>query len=626
MEYSGDRLHELLLEYGGSYKRYLGIGSAFSLGARWMELVPVLMLAIAIDSIILDERPYALPLVPDGWIPGSTMDQLYLTVAIVAAAFIIESVLHVMRIWGLNAFAQRLQHDLRKGTYDNVQMLSMEYFGENPTGDIISIMNNDINSLDRFLTSSLSDFFEVLFLVIGVTIVLSFINWQLTLVAVLPVVLIAGFTYLWSRRLRSVFLEVRKSIGQFNTRLEDNVTGMRVIKTNTTEAFESDRVADSSSELYHAKWDAVRAQYPLYPGIKLSAGFGITLTFLLGGLWIISDGGGLFTGTLTAGQFVMFFAYTQRLIWPAAEFGSIVKDYQEADAAAQRITGIMDEDHYIEEVDDASELTVTNGDVAFDDVSFKYNKDEEWSIENVDFDVDGGAYVGVVGPTGAGKSTLFRLLLRLNDHDSGSIRIDGQDIHGVTIESLRQSIGYVGQNTFLFSGTIRENIAYGNPDAEFENIVKAAKNAEAHEFITNLSEGYDTHVGERGSKLSGGQRRRIAIARTLIKDPDILLLDEATSDVDTETELLIQRSLDRLTEETTTFTIAHRLSTVRHADTLLVVEDGKLVQQGSHEELISQDGLYKNFWEIQTGEIDSLSDSFVDSVVERRAQAPQQSN
>ena len=266
---------------------------------------------------------------------------------------------------------------------------------------------------------------------------------------------------------------------------------------------------------------------------------------------------------------------------------------------------------------DAGPLAVEEGRVEYDGVTFGY--DEEPIVEDVEFTVEGGETLALVGPTGAGKSTVLKLLLRLYDVDEGAIRVDGQDIRDVTLSNLRQHVGYVGQDTFLFYGTVRENIAYGAFDADDDAVVEAAKAAEAHDFITNLPDGYDTMVGERGVKLSGGQRQRVAIARAVLKDPDILVLDEATSDVDTETEMLIQRSLDRLTADRTTFAIAHRLSTIKDADTIVVLEDGEIVERGSHGELLEAGGLYAHLWGVQAGEIDELPEEFIERAARRQA-------
>jgi len=292
--------------------------------------------------------------------------------------------------------------------------------------------------------------------------------------------------------------------------------------------------------------------------------------------------------------------------------------YQRAYASAERVFGLMETPDRIAEDEDARPLEVREGTVEYDDVSFGYG--DERVIDSVSFEVGSGETLALVGPTGAGKSTAVKLLLRLYDVDEGAVRVDGTDVRDVTVRSLRESIGYVSQETFLFYGTVRDNIAYGTPGADDGAIREAAKAAEAHEFIQSLPEGYDTMVGERGVKLSGGQRQRVAIARAILKDPEFLILDEATSDVDTETEMLIQRSLGRLTADRTTLVIAHRLSTVRDAEQIVVLEDGRVAERGTHGQLLAADGLYANLWAVQAGEIDDLPQEFIDRATRRRTE------
>jgi ATP-binding cassette subfamily B protein len=363
------------------------------------------------------------------------------------------------------------------------------------------------------------------------------------------------------------------------------------------------------------------------------------VTFVVGGLWIITGTApGPLTGTLSEGTLVTFLLLTQRLVGPLAQMGNIVDRYEDAKASTKRILGLMSLPVDIRDADDAIELGDVEGRVEYDDVSFGYDE-TEYVLEDIDFEAEPGETVGLVGPTGAGKTTIVKLLLRLYDvagseapvrqsepqRDSdgvneGAIRLDGHDIRDLTLESLRSSMGYVGQDNFLFDGTVRENIRYGEFDADDEEVVEAAKRAEAHDFITQLADGYDTDIGERGVKLSGGQRQRVAIARTILQSPEILIFDEATSAVDTETEMLIQRSIDELAADRTTFVIAHRLSTVRDADSILVVEDGAIVEEGTHGDLLAEDGLYANLWRVQAGEIEDLPDDFVERASERVAQ------
>ncbi|WP_434520879.1 ABC transporter ATP-binding protein [Halorubrum sp. AS12] len=616
-------MKRLFVEYGRDYAPQVTVGILASVFARLLDLLPPLMLGIALDTIFrsggeaqFDEQ-IPLVLLPDAWLPTAQVDQFWFTIAVLAGAFLFGAGFHWVRNWGFNAFAQNIQHDVRTDTYDQMQRLNMDFFSDKQTGEMMSILSNDVNRLERFLNDGMNSVFRLSVMVVGISVLLFWINWQLALVALLPVPVIAGFTYLFIKIIQPKYAEVRSTVGKMNSRLENNLGGIQVIKAANTESYESERVDDVSFDYFDANWDAIETRIKFFPALRVLAGIGFVLTFIIGGLWVFQGPPGPFTGELSRGMFVVFILYTQRFIWPMAQFGQIINMYQRARASSARIFGLMDEPSKLEEDRDAEELAVDEGDVVYDDVSFGY--DDETIVEDVDFEVEGGETLALVGPTGAGKSTVLKLLLRMYDVDEGEIRIDGQNVSDVTLRSLRRSIGYVGQSSYLFYGTVRENITYGTFDATDEEVREAAEAAEAHDFIENLPDGYDTMVGERGVKLSGGQRQRITIARAVLTDPDILILDEATSDVDTETEMLIQRSLDRLTKDRTTFAIAHRLSTIKDADTILVLEGGKIAERGTHDELLDNDGLYAHLWGVQAGEIDELPQEFIDRAQERTA-------
>lgn len=604
-------MRRLFLEYGSQNKRAVVVGLLSSVTARILDLLPPILLGIAIDSIFRDEKPFTLWLVPQNWLPTEKSTQLWVMIGILAISFFGGAVFHWSRNWGWNSFAQNIQHSVRTDTYDKMQRLNMEFFADKQTGELISVLSNDTNRLERFLNDGLNSMFRLVVMVLGIAFILFSMNWQLALIALLPVPLIGVFTYKFIKTIQPKYAAVRSSVGQVNSRLENNLSGIQVIKTSSTEGYESDRVDDVSREYFDANWDAIETRIKFFPGLRVIAGIGFVLTFAVGGFWVID-------GTLSEGTFVTFILFTQRFIWPMAQFGQIINMYQRAYASSARIFGLMDEPSRITEDPAAEELAVQEGRVEYDDVSFGYDT-EETIVEDISFTVEGGDTLALVGPTGSGKTTLLKLLLRMYDVDTGAITIDGTNIRDVTIPSLRQRIGYVSQDTFLFYGSVQENIAYGTFDASDEEIIEAAKAAEAHEFIMNLPDGYDTKVGERGVKLSGGQRQRLSIARAILKDPEILVLDEATSDVDTETEMLIQRSLDRLTADRTTFAIAHRLSTIKGAEQIVVLEDGEIDERGTHEGLIRNDGLYAHLWGVQAGEIEELPQEFIDRAARRQA-------
>ncbi|THE66861.1 ABC transporter ATP-binding protein [Salinadaptatus halalkaliphilus] len=618
-------MRRLLFEYGRPYWVSMSVGLASSVLARALDLLPALLLAVAIDAIFGDAafaEQVPLVVLPEAWLPTTQDGQFWFVAITIAASFAFGAIFHWLRNWGFNSYSQEVQHDVRTATYDKMQRLDMEFFANRQTGEMMSVLSNDVNQLERFLNEGLNSATRLLVMVLGIGLLLFWLEPQLALVSLAPVPLIGIFTYIFVKKIQPKYAAVRSSVGKVNSRLENNLGGIGVIKSSNTERYESDRVEDVSKKYYDTNWEAIWLRIRFFPTLQLISGVGFVLTFVVGGYWVFTGSGpGPFTGTLQEGVFVAFILYTQQLVWPMAQFGQVINMYQRAEASSERIFGLMDEEGRIERDADADRLEIRDGRVEYDHVSFQYDDETaERIIDDVSFDVAGGETVALVGPTGAGKSTVLKLLLRLYDVDRGSIRVDGQDIREVSLSSLRQSMGYVGQESFLFYGTVEENIAYGSFDASREEIVEAAQAAEAHEFVQNLPDGYDTMVGERGVKLSGGQRQRVAIARAVLKDPDILVLDEATSDVDTETEMLIQRSIDHLTEERTTFAIAHRLSTIKDADQILVLEGGQVVERGTHEELLANAGLYSHLWGVQAGEIDELPQEFIERAQRRQAQ------
>ncbi|RCU44459.1 ABC transporter ATP-binding protein [Haloplanus salinus] len=614
--WSGNPIWRLYTTYGAG-RRYAVVGAVATVLGRAFGLIPAFVIGLTVDAIFLAERSYALPFVPDRLVPNTDVGLLYLSIAILLGAAAVGAVASWVEDWGWSVFAQRVQRNLRVDAYERLQDLELAYFTGQRTGDLMSVLNNDVNALETFLRDGLSATLWVLATVVGIGVILVGLNAPLAAVTLLPIPVLAAFTLLFTRLIEPRYLSIREEIGDLNSRLENNVSGIEVIKSESAEQFETERVAEASDAYLVANLSAIKIRITYFPGLNVISGIGFAITFLVGGLWVLGQPPFGLTGTLTPGAFVTFVIYAQQFLWPIIRLGDAVDDYERAKAAGSRVQGVLLRTPAVLDRPDARPLKMIEGAVTYDAVRFAYSG--EPVLTDVDFAVDGGETVGVVGPTGAGKSTLLKLLPRLYDPDEGAVRIDGQDVRDVTLRSLRRSVGYVSQEPFLFFGTVRENIRYGTFDASDDEVERAARRAQAHEFVENLPDGYDTMIGERGVKLSGGQRQRLALARTMLKDPAILVLDEATSAVDTETEALIQTQLAEFAADRTTFVIAHRLSTVRTADRILVLDDGRVTEDGTHEALLETEGLYANFWRVQTGDIASLPRAFIERALRRQA-------
>ncbi|MFW6435838.1 MAG: ABC transporter ATP-binding protein, partial [Halovenus sp.] len=525
----GNVVWKLYTEYATGGRRYAAIGTAATLVGRALGLLPALVIGLAVDAIFLAERPYALPFLPESAVPNDPVWQLYVSVAILLLATAGGAVASWVEDWGWNVFAQRVQLSIRVDAYDTLQAQELGYFVQRRTGDLMSVLNNDVNALETFLKDGLSATVWILATIGGIGLILVSLNPTLTAITLLPIPVLAAFTLLFTRLVEPRYLSVRERVGDLNARLENSVSGIEVVKTQGAERFETERVREASDSYLRASLAAIRVRITYFPGLNVISGIGFAITFLIGGLWVLGVTPLGVAGTLTPGAFVTFVIYAQQFVWPIIRLGDVVDDYERAKTAGLRVDELLSREPIVADRADATDLTVTDGAVTFENVTFAYG--DQSVIRDVDVSVDGGTTVGVVGPTGAGKSTLLKLLPRLYDADEGTVYIDGQDVRNVTLRSLRKSVGYVSQEPFLFYGTVAENIRYGTFDATDTEVERAADRAQATEFIRNLPDGFATLVGERGVKLSGGQRQRLAIARTMLKDPEILILDEATSDL-----------------------------------------------------------------------------------------------
>ena len=456
------------------------------------------------------------------------------------------------------------------------------------------MLNDDINQLERFLDVGANEILQVITTVIIIGLAFFILTPTTAWMAIVPIPIIIWGAIAFQKFLEPLYGDVREKVSLLNSRLSNNLSGITTIKSFTTETYEVERVRVDSEAYRRSNQRAIAYSAGFVPLIRLVILAGFTSILLFGGLQVEE-------GTLAVGTYSVLVFMTQRLLWPLTRLGQTLDLYQRAMASTTRVMALLDTPIQIHSGDIPLSFAHTQGEIHLKDVTFSYFEREP-VLQHLNLDIPAGQTTAIVGSTGSGKSTIIKLLLRLYEINSGMITLDGINIQEIVLYDLRRAIGLVSQDVFLFHGSVRENIAYGSPNATEEDVICAAKNAEAHEFIMELPQGYDTVVGERGQKLSGGQRQRLSIARAILKNPPILILDEATSAVDNETESAIARSLQYITKGRTTIMIAHRLSTIRHADCIYVMERGKIIEQGKHEELVAHNGIYQNLWQVQTGE------------------------
>ena len=553
------------------------------------DLAPPLLIGVAVDVVVQKEDS----LLGD-WGVIDPWNQL---IVLAVATFV---------IWGLESLfeyfyailwrnlAQTVQHNLRLVTFDHVQHQAMSWFDEHQKGDLLAVMNDDVNQLERFLDKGANDLLQVTTTVIVVGSVFIFLSWKIALFAVLPIPVILWGSFLYQKKLQSRYQEVRHTAGQLNALLENDLTGMATIQSFTSEEKELKRVEALSESYRGANKSAIRLSAAFVPLIRMAILAGFTATLLLGGKLALD-------GVLAVGAYSVLVFMTQRLLWPLTRLGETFDLYQRAMASSVRILTLLERPSSIidgDKVLDRDDAKVDS--ILFKNVSFAYpDRDELFTDFNME--IESGTTVGVVGTTGSGKTTLTRFLLRFAEPSQGKIEWGNHSITDYTLSSLRDSIALVSQHVTLFPTTIRENIRYGKEDATDKEIEDAAVTAEAFDFIEALPKSWNTLVGEGGYRLSGGQRQRIAIARAILKDAPLLILDEATSAVDNETEAALQRSIAKISRERTTMIVAHRLSTVRNAHRILVFEDGSIIEQGTHDDLVDMNGKYATLWRVQTG-------------------------
>jgi ATP-binding cassette, subfamily B, bacterial len=578
-----------LLKYARGYRSRIIAATSFSILNKIFDLAPPALIGVAVDIVVNQDASFLATL-------GVTtpLRQLYWLAAITLLVWIAESAFeYTHRIYWRN-LAQDIEHNLRLDAYTHVQSLEMAYFEDRSTGGLMAVLNDDINQLERFLDVGANEMLQVTTTVIVVSGLFVAIVPGLAWMTLIPMPIIIAGSVWFQRLLTPRYANVREQVSLLNGQLSNNLSGIATIKSFTAETYEVERIRKLSQDYNNANRDAIVLSSAFSPLIRMVIVIGFIAIMVFAGQQAL-------TGALNVGLYSVMVFMTQRLLWPLTRLGETFDLYQRAMSSTNRIFDLLDTSVQIPNGENALPIETVRGEIQFDEVRFSYKSSED-VLKGLSLHVPAGNTVGIVGATGAGKSTIVKLLLRYYDVTDGAIRLDGQDLKTLDVKDLRAAIGLVSQDIYMFHGTVRENIMYGTFDATDAQVVEAAKIAEAHEFIMGLRDGYDTMIGERGQKLSGGQRQRVSIARAVLNDPPVLILDEATSSVDNETEAAIQRSLEKIIVGRTTIMIAHRLSTVRNADHIFVLEHGTLKEQGKHADLLRADGIYATLWRVQSGE------------------------
>ncbi len=577
-----------LYKYAQENEAKVKRGILYSVLNKLFDLAPPVLIGIAIDIVVEGSESFI-----GNFGFEDKRQQLIILAFITFVIWGFESIFDYVASVTWRNIAQDLQHSMRTETFSKTLDLDLSFFENKSSGRLMAILNDDVNQMENFLNEAANRLIQTATTVIVIGATFLYISPLVAIFAFIPIPVIVFGSYKFVQRIGERYSKIRNNVESLNAHLSNSITGILTVKSFNREKKEYKRIDLASDEVKTANYDAIKLSAAFIPIIRVAILFGFTATLLIGGFLALD-------GQIKVGMYSVMLFITQRLLWPLTELGMIFDSFQKAMASFRRIMNLRNTNPTIN--DGETELIKLENKISFENLNFEYVKDFP-VLKNINIEIKKGKTTAIVGSTGSGKSTLIKLILRFYEKNSGKILFDDHEIESLSLESIRNKIGLVSQDVFLFEGSVFENIAYGNIEADSEQVWNAAKLSESDRFINELPDKEHTIVGERGQKLSGGQRQRISIARAILKNPEILILDEATSAVDNETEAAIQESLETLKEGRTVIAIAHRLSTIRNADLIYVLEDGLIVEEGTHDQLLGNNNVYAKLWDVQTGKI-----------------------
>ena len=578
-----------LIRYIYPWKGKAIFASTCSVLNKIFDIAPEVLIGVAVDLVVEKENSFVASL---GF--SSIESQVVFLGIVTFIIWALESSFEYIYSIQWRGLAQDVEHEIRVSAYDHAQRLGLSWHENQATGNITAVLNDDVNQLERFLNNGMNQIIQVFVSTICIGFIFFYISPIIASIAVLPVPIIFAVSFLFQKKLSPRYKKVRDKVGALNSSVFNNLLGIQTIKSFMSFKKEKKRISSLSQDYQNENISAISVSSAFTPVIRMGVLAGFLGTILIGSHMALS-------GTLAVGSYSVLVFLTQRFLWPFTTLGTLVDDFERSMASSKRIFDLLKTEDNIIEKANPEEIDSLKYDIHFNNISFSYS-DSSALFSNFTMEIKYGSSVGIVGDTGSGKTTLAKLLLRLYDPDKGNIFIGGKNIASLSVENLRSKIGIVSQDTFLFNASVKDNISYGNESCSMDEIILAAKQSQCDEFISSLSDGYDTLIGERGQRLSGGQRQRLAIARAIVRNPDILIFDEATSSVDNRTERLIQKSFFDLKKNRTMIIVAHRLSTIRNCDNIFVIKNSKVHESGTHDQLMEDgDSFYAELWNIQTG-------------------------